>query len=87
MKLFMKNFDKVSTRVYSGPQTNSSEIIDLESSENPQAIKKSSISYSELQSAAIKKSSISVQNSELVISTTLPSSTSQFSISTSVIES
>ena len=79
MKLFMKNFDKVTTRAYSGPQSNSSEIIDLESSENPQAIKKSSISYSELQTAAIKKSSIPVKNSELIISTTLPSNPSRSS--------
>ena len=75
----MKNFEKASNRVYSNSQSKPSEIIDLVSSEVPQAIKKSSMSCSDFQLAAIKKSSILVQTSELVVATSSPAATSRSS--------
>ena len=65
----MKNFEKASNRVYSNSQSKPSEVIDLVASETPQAIKKSSMSCSDFQLAAIKKSSLLFQKPELVITT------------------
>lgn len=61
----MKNFEKVPERSYSTPARK--EIIDLDAPDPPPAIKKSSVSLSELQTKAIKKSSLSFYESELVL--------------------
>lgn len=64
----MKNYEKMPERAYSQPNKN--DVIDLDASEPPPAIKKSSISLTEIQPKAIKKSSLSISHpceTELVL--------------------